>query len=72
MWCCCTCRFSRDVVDGSAVWIASIAPRTCCECGVVGLHGFRTHLCTSYIRSDSTTRVVPDVCTMDSRVYGDT
>ena len=38
----------------------------------VGPHGFRTHLCTSYIRSGSTKRVTSDVCTMDSRVYGDT
>jgi hypothetical protein len=37
----------------------------------VGSHGFRTQLCTSYIRSGSTKRVTSDVCTMDRCVYGD-
>lgn len=41
---CCTCRFSRDVVDGSAVWIASIARCTCCNVAWL-VHAVSVHTC---------------------------
>jgi hypothetical protein len=53
-------------------WCAGLGSSEFIVRDAVGSHGQRTHLCSLYIPSDSTKRVVPEVCTVNARVYVDT